>query len=224
MHSLLENYLAEVAAHLGPLPAKRRAEELREMRAHLEAALAAGLERGQAEDEAARGVRAQFGTPEAVGAETVAVWRRGKRRTVKSFLGAALVTLAALNTVPYLVEFLLHRFVASWPDHVTFWVTRNLAAWALMGAVTGLSSPKRAVAGTAFVMGSFFLWDMADFFEFNVHNTPFPQGSPRWMEYLLFNLWYTRLIPDITLLLTAVATAWLGSRRRRRGGVRLARG
>jgi len=41
MHSLLESYLAEVAAHLSALPAKQRNEELREMRAHLESVFAA---------------------------------------------------------------------------------------------------------------------------------------------------------------------------------------
>lgn len=83
---------------------KARADELREMRAHLEAAFAAGLERGQTEDEAAQGVLAQFGTPDAVGAETVAAWRRGLRLDQRSLWGAAACALALSFLLPRLLD------------------------------------------------------------------------------------------------------------------------
>ena len=47
MHSLLDGYLEQVAACLSALPAKRRADELREIRQHLQNAVTANRERGQ---------------------------------------------------------------------------------------------------------------------------------------------------------------------------------
>lgn len=44
MHSLLESYLAETGAKLSPLPAKRREEEMHEMRSHLENAVIVNCE------------------------------------------------------------------------------------------------------------------------------------------------------------------------------------
>ncbi len=82
MHSLLENYLSEVAAHLSALPAKRRADELREVQAHLESAVAARREGGasEAEAEAVDAVLEQFGQAKAVARGFVAAWRRGENR------------------------------------------------------------------------------------------------------------------------------------------------
>ena len=76
MHSLLEAYLSEVEAHLGALPTKRRAEELREMRTHLENAVIVNRELGQSEEEAARSAVAQFGTAQDLGENVAWAWRR----------------------------------------------------------------------------------------------------------------------------------------------------
>ncbi len=78
MHSLLEAYLGEVAAHLSALPPARRTEELREMRTHLENAVVVGRELGRTEDEAAREALAQFGTPGETGEKLVQAWKRGR--------------------------------------------------------------------------------------------------------------------------------------------------
>ena len=158
MHSRLEAYLSEVSAQLGPLPGKRREEELREMRGHLEAAYAAGLARGQSEEEEARDVLAQFGVPEELGAETVAAWRRGRSRDRRSFWGAA--------ACYWLTWLLLLRLLEPWtfPDSgpkfhslPLFWNAGALLLWQLphcflAGAVTGLACPKHGVAGTAAVI------------------------------------------------------------------------
>jgi len=205
MHTLLENYLAEVAAHLSVLPTKQRTEELREMRAHLENAVVVSRELGQTEDEAAQNVVAQFGTPEDLGANVIWAWRRGKTLNTKSFFGAVVSTLMLTIIVSPSVMLLMGHFVA---EDVAFWLTRNFIAFALIGAGTGLLFPKRAVAGTAFVLGGLILWDTADFFQFN---TPFPQVSCRWMEYVLVNLFRCRLVVDAPTI-SAIVAAWGVSR------------
>ena len=96
MHSLLESYLSEVAAHLGPMPVKQRSEELREMRAHLENAVIVSRELGQSEEDAAANAVMQFGTPEALGQSAVAAWRRGVRRDWRDLAGAAACTFALM--------------------------------------------------------------------------------------------------------------------------------
>jgi len=103
MHSLLENYLTEVAAHLSALPPSRRNEELREVQAHLESAVAAMQESGAGEAEAVGATLEQFGQAKAVARGFVAAWRRGenKRKGIvmkeRIFFGTslAMVILAA---------------------------------------------------------------------------------------------------------------------------------
>ena len=80
MHSLLENYLAEVRAKLGALPMKRREEEMREMRQHLVNSTAVNQELGQGEEEAAANALAEFGTPERASESVLWAWRRDVRK------------------------------------------------------------------------------------------------------------------------------------------------
>ena len=81
MHSLLEDYLAEVAAQLGPLPPKRRNDELREVQAHLESAVAvqAGAGGVGGRGRVSRFLE-QFGPAQVVARGFVAAWRRGENR------------------------------------------------------------------------------------------------------------------------------------------------
>lgn len=103
MHSLLEGYLKEVAGHLARLPEARRAEELREVRTHLENAVIVGREMGQTKDEAAREALAQFGTPGALGDNLVQAWRREQTLNRRSLFGAAAGAAAAAYLVNYFV-------------------------------------------------------------------------------------------------------------------------
>jgi len=104
MHNLLESYLAEVAAHLSALPPKQRAEELREMRAHLENAVIVNRELGQAEDEVAQNAVAQFGTPQDLGENVVWAWQRGKALNKKSLFGATVATTLVLCLMTFLMN------------------------------------------------------------------------------------------------------------------------
>jgi len=116
MHSLLESYLSEVSAHLGALPPKRRAEELREMRAHLENAVIVSRDMGRSEAEAAANAIRQFGTPQDLGGNLVWAWRRGRSLDRKSFFGAIASSLILLNTMPYLVIALTCMLVVPFAD------------------------------------------------------------------------------------------------------------
>ena len=224
MHSLLERYLSEVAAHLSALPVKPRREELREMRTHLENAALVSREQGQTEDEAAQNIAAQFGTPQDLGENVVWAWRRGKIHDIKKFLGAAFTTFILLNTLPYLMT-VPYNICAFLPNsEVGFWALMT-PAWLLIGVGIGTGSarlfPQRAVTGTALVMGGWVALRTIRFFLLNLGpDRPFAPISQMW-------IWDTFLNSgDTTLMLVAVAAAWVSSRRRMspRRRSRLARG
>jgi len=181
MHSLLETYLSEVATHLSALPAKQRAEEMREMRAHLESVFAAYRHQGQTEDEAARNAVMQFGTPEVVGQDTVTAWQRGERRSKRSFWGAVVSTPLTLLSLMLVLSHLPNSSIP-WLDP---WLARYcmehkgsaetigmalaqgmfLTIFMLAGAIVGGLSSKRAVRavclGLVVFLGGGPLW-MAD--------------------------------------------------------------
>jgi hypothetical protein len=162
MHSLLETYLSELAAHLSALPTKPRVEELREIRAHLENAVAGYQAQGRTEEASARAALAQFGTPQAVGSETILAWRRGERLYRRSFWGAAACTLAVRFLMPFLLAPLETVYLhPTSPGHFvgpSVWVLCgfNIAGPILAGAVSGLFFPKRAVAGAGLGLVAYF--------------------------------------------------------------------
>jgi len=98
MHSLLENYLAEVRTKLDTLPAERREEEMREMRQHLLSAFEANRELEQSENEAAANALADFGTPEKASESVLWAWRRDvrKKRMKTSWMMAGFWTLSSI--------------------------------------------------------------------------------------------------------------------------------
>ncbi len=157
MHTLLETYLSEIAAHLGPIPIKRRNEELREMRAHLENAAIVSRELGRTEDEAAQNAVMHFGTPEDLGSNLVWAWKRERKLNRRSFWGAAACTSAILVLSPYLfITFIIRPLEpmnstnpADWA--VVRWLLfgSNLAYPVAAGLISGAFFSKRAIAGTA---------------------------------------------------------------------------
>lgn len=219
MHSLLEDYLAEVAARLGPLPAKRRAEELREMRAHLEAAYAAGLAQGQSDDETARDVLAQFGAPEAVGAETVAVWRRGVRLDRRDFWGAAACALVLMFLLPRLMEPLqtayFHRYVVGPLLFTAFFVFFGGVIYLLAGAAASLLFPRRTVAGIGLA------WSIHLFWIFHVGFRARHAGYGVILTQYLYFLVYALIYGLFCLLGVWLVSRW---RTARTGRARVARG
>jgi len=221
MHNLLESYLAEVAAHLSPLPPKQRAEELREMRAHLENAVIVNRELGQAGDEAVRAAVAQFGKPEDLGENVVWAWRRGKRtgrrKDAWSFSGAAACVMALVSLEVTLLRTPENSFLHSPDNTVHPWfvglgvLSVAMIAQALAGWIGGFAFPRRAVLGATFAVA-------------------LPCGIGVWLtisksiQYGRPDDFYAaayRLLSNLVFGAITVLGAWAGSRWRaknRRGG------
>lgn len=226
MHSLLESYLAEVAAHLSALPAKQRNEELREMRAHLESVFAAYRQQGQTADEAARNAVAQFGRPETVGQDTVTAWQRGEALNQRSVWGAAACTLAVRFLVPHCLTPLetayLHPISPGHFEGPSVWVLLgcNTAGPFLAGAMSGFLFPKRAVAGTGLGLVAYFCLILVLAGYWLTHHGhvmyPVPPAST-----LVLSL----TIQSVTSGIVSLLSAWAVSRWRmaRTGRARLAR-
>lgn len=179
MHILLEGYLSEVAAHLSALPSKRRNEELREMRAHLENAVIINREQGQSEDEAAQSAVAQFGTPKSLGDNVVWAWRRGEMRSRRSFWSAVVsapLTLLSLMLVmshlpagpipwldPWLTRYCIEHKGSAEVIGMALAQGMFLTTFMVAGTVVGLLSPKRAVRAVCFGLTVFFVgWTVVD--------------------------------------------------------------
>lgn len=210
MHSLLENYLAELTVPLSALPAKRRSEELREMRAHLENAFAVYQEQGQTEDEAAQAALAQFGAAQVVGEKTVTAWRRGEAISGRSFFGAAVSAPLMLTCVlllqnhfigflAYLLPSWLDRYCGKHPDIITGLVQGVfLTIFGLTGLVAGSVFPKRAVRGVCLGLIIFWIgWA-------GVEGIGYGGSVWRFLVRIYSDGW----------TLTAIIFAWLGSRSR----------
>ena len=152
MPSPLDTYLEQVAAHLVPMPAKQRNEELREMRTHLQAAAVAHRELGQSEEDAVRNALVQFGTPDALGQSAVTAWRRGVRRDWRDLASAAACTFALM---------LATHLIMRWCNAVHFGpFNLTVALWGGgMGAAVSVCSlyfPRRALLGIEIGLALFF--------------------------------------------------------------------
>ena len=214
MHSLLETYLSQVAAHLGTLPAKRRMEEMREMRTHLENAVIVNRGMGQSEDEAARAAVAQFGAAQDLGHDVVMAWRRGEALNRRSLLGAAACAVASAFLVTRLTPHLLpllpptpaRGFVQ--PPFSAWlwagWVLWLMPTFLLVGGISGFLFPRRAALGaaagvTAF-LSYFLLAAVLDMFHWpKISHTPV-FGDLYWLSSIA--------AMDFVFLLFASAAAW----------------
>jgi len=242
MHSLLENYLSEVAAHLSPLPPKQRSEELREMRTHLENAVIINRELGQSENEAAQNAVEQFGTPQHLGENVVWAWQRGQMLCKKSFVGAAVSTIILVNLLPFLTILLTCNFVVPLAErlretnHWSSLAVNTLAdlivpapTWWLIGAICGWFFPKRAVLGTGCIVAAWValrlvqtLWTEFVEIPYLMAHGYFHQRS----NYRSFGDLIIQLIVDALLALIAMLGVRIVSRWRdaQTGPVRWARG
>ena len=210
MHSLLESYLSELAAQLQALPQARRAEELREMRTHLESAQTEYRAQGQTGDEAAASAAAQFGSPDALAQSVTQAWRRGAAIRRRELGLSAVCTFLLAFLLPKLLFPLvkssllpldnLHKADLSLLLYLSF----SLFA----GLVNGFLLPRRAVVGTAWGMSvkTIYLCGMMVF----VH----PQFAHYWQTdqtYAAFIL-VSWGITSAAGALLAMLGAWLGSR------------
>ena len=229
MHSLLETYLSEVAAHLSALPPKRRAEEMREMRTHLENAAIVNRDLGQSEEEAAQSAVTQFGTARDLGENVVWAWRRGRTLNRRNFWGAAVCALSLsflLSNAPLSDTFLdapVRNAITILGDLI--WGFMSLRApglisgvllHSLAGGLCGLIFPKRVLAGV--MLGVIAWYGISLAMLLIVASTEGLLNSPYWTGWM--PLEYTMST------LSALASAWAVSRWRnaRTGRARLAGG
>jgi len=223
MHSPLENYLSEIAIHLGPLPEKRRAEELREMRAHLENAIIVNRERGQTEDEAVRAALTQFGVPEMVGQSTVTGYWRGEALNTRSIWVTAAWSYGVMAVLTPLFNLLAMAYFkqfnsANEPGWLqNYSLSFVIAVPILIGCGIGLLFPKKAVVGTRYAAIARCVVGVASLSYWFI---PAFRGSSHISLMSVVSSWacQTILCGFLTLL-----GAWAGSRWRERYG-RLARG
>lgn len=165
MHSPLDTYLEQVAAHLFALPPKRREEELREMRQHLLNAVTVNREAGQLEEDAAQNAVLQFGTAADLGDNLEWAWRRERRLNKRSLTASTLISLLGLCLIIFVAPsgaaHVLDPFVVQmgkvhhWSllEIQTFlFLTYDLPLYSLLGAATGLLFPKRAAQGTSLIV------------------------------------------------------------------------
>ncbi len=118
MHSLLEEYLGKVNAHLWALPRARRADELREMRTHLARLTADAMEKGQSEEEATRSAIHHFGSSQTVGKKVSRAWTRGLLVGGRdSILGTSLLAGALLYLPMILFSMIFPSRVVA-PGHI----------------------------------------------------------------------------------------------------------
>jgi len=229
MHRLLENYLSEVAAHLSALPPKRRAEEMREMRAHLANAVLVNQEMGQSQDEAAQSAIVQFGTPPDLGENIVWAWQRGETRSRRGLWGAAACALAVQFLVPLpMIPLLAAYFNPISPAHLSTAqsvflaanLTLTLGVPLLAGAASGFLFPKRAVAGTGIGAIAYFCLALAIGGYLLTHHAPVTSPVSASSVFL------STTSQSVTSGLVSLLSAWAVSRWRkaRTGRARLARG
>lgn len=215
MHKLIEQYLSEVAAKLGPMPTKQRTEELREMRLHLENAVIVSRELGQSEEEAAQSIIAQFGAPKELGENVVWAWRREEKLNKRSFWGAALCTFALL----FLVAFSEGPFIRAYfnPVSTTHLPTAQyvLLAFELFsplvaGTITGSLFSKKVIAGNASGVAIYSVLCLCVYTHWLVQRGHLQQLGPVSPAGIAVRF----LVPLVAEGLAALTAAWISSRLR----------
>lgn len=154
MHRLLEQYLDRVASCLWALPAKRREEEMRELRQHLAALAAADPATGDTADNAAQAALRRFGPPEALGRQMARAWWRGRLLGWRdSAVGTALLAGMLLCLPGFLVRvFDADRNVSPGVTLIhTMPLLLTAVWWVLVGVYVGWKLPQRTFAVTASV-------------------------------------------------------------------------
>lgn len=214
MHSVIEDYLAEAARELHALPIARRNEELKELRGHLLEAVAVNRSDGQNDDEAAASAVGQCGPPAEAARGIVATWLRDGTLAKRSFWGA----LACASALSLLFYPLMGALTARVLEHsagaaaALAAIVGQVGAGVLIGGLTGLFFPRRAVQGTFPLIVLFgvvgpgqtiFLWWRGDV-----------SGSTQFLSTLV------SVGEMFVVALTAIVfSAWAGSRwRGRRSG------
>ena len=214
MHSLLETYLKEVSGHLAGLPAARRAEELREMRTHLENAVIVGRELGRTEEEAVRIAVEQFGTPGELGENLVQAWRREQVLNRRSLFGAAVCTVVVQYLVsllvvrPFLMPHIIYALGHSMSEAQSaafrwYFLGAMLISPIISGVVTAAAFPRKAVPGAVFGLAVWSCYWWVQLAVFCATNTHF--------SYLNTVFFLGHAIQNVEVVLTTLSAVWVVS-------------
>lgn len=202
MHSLLEDYLMEIAKHLTVLPPAQRVEELREMRQHLLNAVVVSQEEGLSEEDSLHSAIEQFGPPAEWGQNLVQVWQRGERiQNRRSFWGAAVCVVVVSSLGNGLLRLLPPHLTSAW-----CWV---FVVMVISGAISGMAFPRRAASAVSCAMALLYLVTLYP----RVFAVA-PPGS-RLVDLLFSSLIY--LADGLLFGAITVLAAWGGSRWRAHG-------
>ena len=150
MHSRLEQYLQTVERNLDTLPAEERANELDEIRLHMESLVQANIELGSTEEEAVKQTLAQFGRAQTIGQDLNRAHARGDRPSFRTLVG-----VIAFN---YFVGVLASMTMSGLILHVNspssapsaWWILRGMSTTLFVGWLTGAVMPRHAVRGTLY--------------------------------------------------------------------------
>lgn len=176
----LDEYLSQIARQLRALPARARADELREIEAHLGALVEAGQQLEDiSEAEATAAALKQFGAPRRVGRNLRRAWERKQPeelwRTGSAFAASLLIykALGFVNVKLYILYLAsYHIYISSHSVDLKSALSANpgvslgeifyqallyqsilsLGVTLIVGYVLGLISPKRGIALTLPVM------------------------------------------------------------------------
>lgn len=218
MHNLLETYLSEVERSLRLLPKRRRNEELREIRQHLQNAVAVYREQGQSEDEAAQSAIAQFGQSDDLGQNIVQAWRRGQAIRRRDLGKSAVCALLLVFMLPRLLSPLAKPFALQAFNAHEFQLVTILfdLPFLLAGMINGIVLPRQAVAGTGLGTGSFCLYRMSVMLFLNLQVMLDRHFSSFMIHANLLLFAGTMVTYWGTATLAAILGAWIGSRARGR--------
>lgn len=186
-YAAVDTYLQEVGAHLAKLPPAVRDEELRELRGHLLALVAAGCELNEGHDEAVQAALRQFGAPRRIGRDLMSAWKRRhlKELWLATGYGYGTWSMAVLPAVAYLwvttgaPQGNLPMPVAWW--HSLGWVSLVAFYFGLLpfaaGWVAGMVAPRQGVRAVVWMISinvAFMLLQMNAFTELSVVETVLP--------------------------------------------------
>ena len=219
MHALLEAYLEQVAVHLSALPTKRRQEELREISQHLRNAVTVNQELGQSEEDAAANAVMQFGTPEDLGGNLVWAWKRERRLDGRDFWGAAvcapllcwITILAPDHFIPIPSRSFAHPPFSGflWVEWI-FWIMPHFV---LIGGLSGLLFPKRALAGVTLGLTVYLAWFLAHMIAFNSEH---PTAEYRNLAYFVMDI----IVIGIAAFAAKAGSQWRIARNKRKRAAR----
>ena len=167
MNNRLERYMREVEQGLQGLSETRRAQELAEIREHLEASARAHQKLGLEEKEAAEAAVAQFGPPKQVSRELRRVWWREQKLIPDTLLGTSIAAVAGFLALDSFVSPLILLLTVAMSPFVPSPAKWGMVAGMgvlqavpplLLGILLGWLTPRHAVKGSLIGLSTYALY------------------------------------------------------------------